>query len=270
MFNELMVGVLVMRRTHNRRIEALIEVWSKIMSVNKSWSREEIINLLRDVYMKRRIEPLRGLSRPSDIYEKELASLFFVGKYGLGLLEDYKDVFYGALGFELKVEEVIEKIIEVNNASEAKKIISEFISTNNNSSIDGNTLAKILRIPFTGVILGFWPEEKFIKVINIISNAFPELESTLRKYVKFYIAFRTAEAIAKGELRSSKVKEAYKRALSVKLGFPKNVPGDHYVFTIAREVFNVNERVLQRVLPKIVKPSRRSRDLLNLSASPTD
>jgi len=266
------MGVLVMKRTHNRRIEALIEVWSKIMSVNKNWSREEIVNLLRDVYMKRRIEPLRGLSRPSDIYEKELASLFFVGKYGLGLLEDYKDVFYGALGFESKVEEVIEKIIEVNNASEARKIISEFISGDNgDSGIDGNTLAKILRIPFTGVILGFWPEEKFIKVINIMSNAFPELESTLRKYVKFYIAFRTAEAIAKGELRSSKVKEAYKRALSVKLGFPKNVPGDHYVFTIAREVFNVSERILQRVLPKIAKPSRKSsRDLLNLSASPTD
>ena len=264
-----------MRRTHNKRIEALIEVWSKIMSINKSWTREELINLLKEVYMKRRIEPLRGLSRPSDIYEKELASLFFVGKYGLGLLEDYKDVFYDALGFESKVEEAIEKMINLEDVNEVKKIINEILGNNNNASINGNTLARILRIPFTGVILGFWPEEKLIKIINIINKAYPELENIIRKYVKFYIAFRTAEAIAKGELRTPKVKEAYKRALSVKLGFPKNVPGDYYVFTIAREVFNVSERILSRVLPKVVEQNRRNtrksnKDLLNLSANPMD
>jgi len=262
------------RKAHNRRIEALIEVWSKIMSINKSWSREELISLLKDVYLRRRIEPLRGLSRPSDIYEKELASLFFVGKYGLGLSEDYKDVFYDALGFETKVEEAVNKVIEMDNVDEAKKVIKEVAGVDNESSIDGNTLARILRIPFTGVILGFWPEEKFIKIISVINKAFPELENTIRKYVKFYIAFRTAEAIAKGEIRSPKVKEAFKRALSVKLGFPKNVPGDHYVFTIAREVFNVREKILQKVLPKATAQNRRNnkgnRDILNLSANPVD
>ena len=69
---------------YRSRIEALIKVWSEITSSNRrDWTREEIIDLLIAEYSKRRIEPLRGKVRPPDIFEKELSSLYFIGKLSL-------------------------------------------------------------------------------------------------------------------------------------------------------------------------------------------
>ena len=106
----------------------------------------------------------------------------------------------------------------------------------------------MLRIAFTKTILGFDTEESFIGILKRVREAFPEEERTVRNYVRYYIAFKTAEAIARGEIRNRVLKEAYKQALSARIGFEKAIPSDDYIKDIAVHVFNVPEHILSRIL----------------------
>ena len=79
-------------------------------------------------------------------------------------------------------------------------------------------------------------------------KVFPDMEKTIRKYARFYVAFRTAEAIAKGEIKNKIEKEAFKQSLALRLGLEKIIPDDNYVYIIAREVFKVPDNVLRKIL----------------------
>ncbi len=198
------------------------------------------MDLLMAEYSKRRIEPLRGKARPPDIFEKELSSLYFIGRYGLGLFEEYPEIFSGSLDHELRVDNIVKQLKEQG----VEKLSLRSIL----GDIKKEQLIKILRVPFTGVVLGFLSEDIFTKFLEKILIEYPEHEQTIRNYKKFYIAFRVAEAIAKGEIRNKLMKEALKRAIAVRVDAAKNLPSDKYIYTIAFEVFRVPPKILKRVL----------------------
>ncbi len=226
---------------YRSRIEALIKVWSEITSSNRrDWTREEIIDLLMAEYFKRRIEPLRGKVRPPDIFEKELSSLYFIGKYGLGLFKEFPEIFNGPLMQESKIDDILLKMKEqgIGNVRLRHAL----------GDISKEQLIKILRVPFTGVVLGFVNENIFSAFLNKVSSEYPEYEQPITNYKKFYIAFRVAEAIAKGEIRNKLMKEALKRAMAVRIGAAKNLPSDKYIYTIALEVFKTPTKVLKKIL----------------------
>ena len=78
------------RNPHARRIEALINVWSRLTHrSNMGLNREELMLMVKEEYRRRRVEPIRGTSRPPDIFEKELSALYAVVKYGLGFSGEY-------------------------------------------------------------------------------------------------------------------------------------------------------------------------------------
>jgi len=191
-------------------------------------------------YSRRKIEPLRGKARPPDLFDKELSSLYFIGRYGLGLFEEYLEIFNGPLDYELKIDNIVKQLKEQG--------LEKLSLRNILGDIKKEQLIKVLRVPFTGVILGFLSEEVFTKFLKKILTEYPEYEQTIRNYKKFYIAFRVAEAIAKGEIRNKLMKEALKRAIAVRVEAAKNLPSDKYIYTIAFEVFKVPPKILKKVL----------------------
>jgi len=231
--------VSIRSNPYRSRIEALIKVWSEITSSNRrDWTREELADLVFAEYSKRRIEPLRGKQRPPDIFEKELSSLYYVGKYGLGLSDEYPEIFEGSLSLESKVDKILGKIADNEDFN-----LRDYLG-----DLDKNTLIKILRVPFTGVILGFIDEKLFSVFMNKLAQEYPEFEDTIKNYKRFYIAFKLAESIAKREVRNKVAKEALKHAIAVRINSQKNMPSDKYVYTIASEVFKIPSKILQKIL----------------------
>lgn len=133
--------------------------------------------------------------------------------------------------------------------------------------ISKEKLIKILRVPFTGTILGFIEENVFIKFINSLLHEYPEYENSLRNYMKFYIAFRVAEFIAKGEIKNRVSKEALKHAIAVRIGANKAIPSDKYIYTIASEVLKIPTKILKKVLSinKRRKTDKRFENINNLN-----
>ncbi len=239
------------RNPYRRRIELLISLWDNLIS-RPPGSREELVEMLRDAYDKARLEPLRGKAKPPDLYDKELASLYVVGKYGLGLHEEYAEIFDKYFYKEELYEELGDSILE-SREEDAKRIVEEKLG-----GLDQNTLARMLRVYFTRQIFGLLGEDEFLSLLRRIPQVFPEHAETVKKYSRFYVAFRVAEAIARGQVRSRTSKEALKQALSVKIGVDKSTPDDEYIASIARDVFRVPGRLLGQVLS--AKPRRQARE----------
>ena len=226
---------------YRRRIEALVRVWSEIsLRKTRSLSRDELAEILKKIYSEERVEPIRGRSIPEDIYYKELAALYYVGLHGLGIGEEFPSIFQDALSWEARVEETFKRVVETNDPSVLKETFGD--------DVDENTLVKILRVPLTGVLLGFEKEEDFRRFLHAVKRAYPKLEDVVRNYARFYVALRTAEGIASGRIKNKTSKEAFKRALTISMGFEKNIPSDSYIYSIAREVFKVKKRKLSSLL----------------------
>ena len=223
-----------MNAIYKDRIETAIELVGE--AINEDWDRERLKSELIKRYKERGIEPLKGLATPPDLIDKELATVYAVAKYGLGLDEDVK-----ALDYEKKLERAAELLLE--KGRDAREEVLALLG-----EMNSNVLSRIFRVVFTSVVLGFRKEEDLIKLLHKAKEAFPEQEVTVRKYAKFYIAFRVAEAIAGGEVRNKIEKEALKQSLSIRLGIPKVNPDDNYIASIAISVFKVNPKKLERVL----------------------
>ncbi|MCD6489041.1 MAG: DUF2192 domain-containing protein [Desulfurococcales archaeon] len=231
------------RNPYKKRIRIIVDILGDVLG-RKNIDREKLIDIVKEVYERNKLEPLRGKAFPQDIYDKELASLYVIAKYGLGLDSDYPDHFNKLFSKEIMFEEALENLLE-KRYSETKEILLKISKT---ESIDSNTIARMLRIIFTKIILGFEDEDVLIDILKKVKEAFPSEERTVRNYVRFYIAFKTAEEIARGNIRNKVMKEAYKQALSVRLGFEKVVPSDEYIKEIASKVFRVPQHILDKIL----------------------
>ncbi|MEM0377925.1 MAG: DUF2192 domain-containing protein [Thermosphaera sp.] len=240
------------RTPYKKRIQVAVNILSEVIKRGREITRSEAIELLRKTYEKQGLQPIRGKAFPPDIYDKELATIYVVGKYGLNLHEEYPDLFERIFYLEEAYERAIDYILK-NDYEVARKILKENSIT---GVIDSNTIARMLRVPLTKFILGFLNEEEFAKILHKTREAVPEEESTVYKYVKFFIAFKLAEMIFKGEVKSKEYKEALKKALAIRIGFPKATPGDEYVKYIAESVFELKEEELENLLRKAEKPSK--------------
>ncbi|UXD21736.1 hypothetical protein IPA_07390 [Ignicoccus pacificus DSM 13166] len=220
---------------HRKRISVAVDLVGE--ALEEEWDRERLKKELSKRYEAEGLSPLRGLALPLDILDKELSTLYVVSKYGLGLEEEVDHLF----DYEKRLEKAAELLLK--EGGKARNEVRELVGI-----IDSNTLSRIFRVVFTAVVLGFRPEEDLIKLLHKALEAFPEEERTVKKYSRFYIAFRVAEAIAKGEVTSKLDKEALKQSLALRIGLPKILPDDEYIYTIAKEVFGVDEGLLRKIL----------------------
>ncbi|MEM0340998.1 MAG: DUF2192 domain-containing protein [Acidilobaceae archaeon] len=242
-----------------RRINILMEVWQKIIEMweesGGALTRDDIIRVLSEAYEREKISPIKGASNPKDLYDKELTSLYVVGKYGMALDEEYPDLFDKIFVEEYKYENAI-SILLSDEPHKAKERIKVLMGKN----VDDNVLARVLRTKMVQVYFGFDKDESFLQLINKLREAFPEREKVISNYAKFYVAFKIAETISKGEIRDKITKEAVKHALALELGLTKKkLPDDNYIKAIAIEVFRVDPKTLQGVLGSGKSKERSSR-----------
>ena len=220
---------------HRKRVEVVTDLIAE--ALEEGWDRERLKKEMYKRYEEHGISPLRGIALPPDILDKELATVYVISKYGLGLDEELRDL----LEFERKLERAAEAILEKGKDAR-EQVTSEL------GPIDSNLLSRIFRVVFTSVVLGFKDEEELIRLLHRALETFPDMENTIRKYARFYVAFRVAEAIAKGEVRGRMEKEALKQSLALRVGLPKVIPDDNYIYKIAKEVFKIPEERLRKVL----------------------
>ncbi len=234
------------RNPYKNKISVLVDVWTKIISYGDlaGITRDEIRKVLYEAYKSRNITPFKGKANPEDLYDKELMSLYVVGKYGLGLDKQYPEIFDEVFYNEKLYERIIEIMLSNEDNEKTRSIVLNLLG----GGIDSNTIARILRTLFTAIVFGFREEEELVKLLHRFLEVFPEEEQTIRKYSRFYIAFRVAEAISKGIVRNRVSKEVYKQSLALKIGLPKIIPDDQYIYSIAREVFHVPDKILKNVL----------------------
>ncbi len=240
------------RETQRQRIEAAMEALSAILNKGVT-ERKEAVKILEETYKRHAVQPIRGKAWPPDIWDKEMATLFTLAKYAFMLDEENPDLFNKVFSYEETLEEAA-RIIREKPPEDARRLALFLLGGN----IDDNTVARLLRVESTKVTLGFEDEDKLIELLHKLPKVFPEHEKTVRKYTRYYIALRLAQAIAAGIVRSRITKEAFKQALAVKIGLEKTMPDDEYVEHIALTVFAVPKRRLSRILGG-AKQERRAR-----------
>ncbi len=233
-------------RDVQRRLSLLMDVWNEIVSEWESGrdvTRERVVAKLREAYAREKLSPLRGASLPEDIYDKEMASLYVVGKYGMGLEEVYPQLFDRLFPDEIKYEKAIAALL-TEEPEVARVKVQALLGR-----LDDNVIARMLRLKFTEVYFGFSSEESLVNLIRALVRAFPEKERIAVKYARFYIAFKIASAIYRGEVRDRITKEAMKQATALSFnGMQGVLPDDNYISKIASEVFRVRQSRLRGIL----------------------
>lgn len=232
----------VARETQKQRIDAALDVLSTLLRENIT-DRRRAIRLLEETYRRKALQPLRGKAWPPDIWDKEMATLYTIARYALMLNEENPEFFHKLFNYEEALEEAAKAIVE-HDVEEARKLATFLLG----GDVSDNTIARMLRVVATSVVLGFRDEDYMIKLLQRLPKVLPEAEKTVRKFTRFYIALRLAQAIAGRVVRSRIAKEAFKQALAARIGIEKVMPDDEYVMFIAANVFEVSQSKLRRIL----------------------
>jgi len=87
---------------------------------------------------------------------------------------------------------------------------------------------------------------KSLKNLNISEK--DEIKHTSRSFSRFYTAFKLAESMAEGIVRDRLTYIATKKAIAISIGIKYPLPKADYVALIAKEVFNVNKKILNKIL----------------------
>lgn len=232
-----------------RRVSVLVDVWHKLLEMweesGGALLRGDAAKILSDTYEKESIKPLKGIMNPADIYDKELASLYVVGRHGMGLEDSYPELFDKIFTEEVKYENAINIIMREppERAREKLRVVL--------GEVDDNIISRIFRLKLTEVFFGFDTKDRLLELIRVALKVLPEKERVIKNYMKFYIAFSVAEAISRKVVRDKIAKEVLKQSLALELKLDKRMlPDDEYVRIIALEVFQVSPKVLDTILVK--------------------
>ncbi len=240
------------KELYKGRIEAAMEIWSLIMK-NEVKSRSQLEELLYIAYKQKGIEPFRGFSKVR-IYDKEIATVFIVGKYGLGIIDDdVVKAFKPLFNVEIACDEIYNYLKARNFLDGDPSNTDEFKALIENRPELGAGVQdrgfRLLRYVFTGVILRFFPEPDLVGTYRALAMAYKELEGVFKRYIRFYVAFKVAEDIALGNIRKVEDKKIMKYVYCLRLNMPGCVPSDALIKEIALRVYKVPKRVLDRLFP---------------------
>lgn len=233
-----------MRSPHRKRIQVAVSLLGELVKAADRIKRGDAVEILKKAYQSEKIQPIRGKAVPEDIYDKEMATLYVVGKHGLKLDQEYPELFDNIFYIEGILERALHSILE-DRFEVARE---ELAKMSPSGTIESNTVARLLRLPLTMLLLGFLSEEDFKNILHKILKVSPEEEKTVRNYAKFFIGLLLTEAIYRGEVRNRDEKEAFKKALAIRINFLKSTPSDEYVRAIAKSVYDLNDKVLEKIL----------------------
>jgi len=228
---------------HRARIEAAVELLNEVLG-GSIRSRSELVAKLIEKYSERGIEPLRGLSKDR-IFDKELATLHVIGKYGLAILDSssFDEIFF----IENRCSRLADVIASAGEGEE-QRLVEEFRRAV--SELKGELEERVfrcLRYIFTAVVLGLMGEPVLAKAIRAAMVAYPQLRDRLTRFASFYAAYRIAEMIAMGLIRRPEQKKIHKYSYCLRMGLQNCAPSDRLIIEVARAVYKVDEKLLARV-----------------------
>jgi len=227
-----------MNRAYRLHVDACNEVLGLMLSGSIA-TRSEAVDKLAEAYKKRGIGPIRGWSS-KNLYDKEMAMVYVVGKYGLGLDFNEHQMLSKILSAEVDYERIYSEVLRGGRPSEVMQMIV--------GNTDKSTIFRVLRLALTAVVLGFEPEENLMRLYWSLAEEFKQYKRGFFTFMRFYIALRVAEKIALREIKSRNEKEAFKLALCLKNNAKNMAPPDELIALISREVFGVPNRVVSRIL----------------------
>lgn len=225
-----------------KRVKVYVDVLGVLLTMDNP-TRSNAIDVLRRYFEKEGIEPFRGTSKPPDIYEKELISLYIVGTRGLGIDRDYPDKFKAIFSAEMVYDELVRaaESSDVNNIKDVwKGILGRDVT-----EVD---VARVLRFIIVLYYLDFVQHDYVAKMLRKIAEAFPEYIETVRRFTKFFVAIKISSDIANGVIRDKMKKELTKQLLLLDVGVSKSVPSDKYIREIAKVLFNIPKKTLDKTL----------------------
>ncbi len=230
----------MVKELYKQKVKALTDIWSTVLHKWTEIDRPTLIAYLEKVYKERNIRPFRGF-KAENLYEKELTSMYVVGKEGLGLFEDNKPVFDKLL-YE---EERFERIYELLASDRPLEAFQE-------SSMNTDVLARSLRLGFTRAIFSFQDYEVLYNSLRSLDGTgLDPLKHTAASFSRFVTAFLLAEGIAEKRLRDKISLEAEKKAISIRIGIKYPMPKYEYIMLIAREVFGINDKILKKIFGEV-------------------
>ncbi|BCU71304.1 DUF2192 domain-containing protein [Stygiolobus caldivivus] len=221
---------------YKERVKVLTDIWGKILE-NTNVTRDQVLEVLEKSYEEKHIKPIRGF-KADGLYEKELISLYVVGKDGLGLMSDYEELFIKIFTPEIKFDNASQLIAE-NRPLEAYEALDK----------DKSSLAKTLRLIFTEGIFSFKPEDTLYNALRVLNSVnVDEVQHTAVSFARFYTAFKLAEGIATKNIRDKLSLEAQKRAIAINIGIKYPLPKPEYIAMIAEKVFSINPKIVKKII----------------------
>ncbi len=224
-----------------KRVKAYVDAISELI-LSKEWSRDKAAEFVKKSLEASGVEPFRGASKPDDIYDKELISLFVVGTKGLGISGEYEEVFKKVFEKEMKYEEIIKALDSDQPIDKVREAIKSVFQ-----NLSENDIARILRFAVTLYYLDFKPYEFATKVIKRLNEALPEFSETIRRFTKFFVAVKLAEEISTGNIRTKVEKEIRKQVISLETGIPRTTPSDEYVAKVAQVTYEIPDSLLKEI-----------------------
>jgi hypothetical protein len=222
-----------------KRIIALVNAWSRIIRENIT-SREEATKILQMCYKEIGVEPIRGSSSSPDLYDKDMASLYIIAKWGLGLDKELsKDVLEKLFDVEIKIEKILEILKNVSNYDEFCSRDPELCK-----SVDDKLVARILRFLFTMYYFEFMDKQTFVQLMRKVYNVFKPMEETVRRFAKFVIAYEVGKKLADNEIKTKIDINIAKNTIAIDFGIPNILPSISYIIEVSKHFFEIPQNLV--------------------------
>ncbi len=235
------------KQLYKDRIQVAIDLWDRILR-GKITTRAQLEEQLYVEYKRRGIEPFRGFSKVR-IYDKEIATVFVVGKYGLGLdndiIESTKQIFTVEYRCDKAYTLLKNRNFSLNESDRAA--VRELLDRPELGINLEDRVFRFMRYVFTGTILQLFPEEHFVFSYRAAQEVFPELRDILIRYVKFYVAFKIAEGIVLGRITNPIERKIFKYAYCVKLDVPRCAPSDNLIREVTMRVYKAPRNIINKL-----------------------
>lgn len=222
-----------------KRVIVLVNAWSRIVRENIV-SREQAVKILQTCYEELGVEPIRGSSLTPDLYDKDMASLYIIGKWGLGIDRELsREILEKLFDIEIKIEKIIEYIQNVSSYEELCSKDSELCK-----SIDDKLVARVLRFLFTLYYFGFIDRQYFIQLMKKIYNVLKPMEETIRRFTKFIIAYEVGKKISENEIKTKIDINMTKNAIALDFGIPNTLPSIKYIVEVTKHFFEIPQKLI--------------------------
>ncbi|MEM2284333.1 MAG: DUF2192 domain-containing protein [Zestosphaera sp.] len=237
-----------------RRVKAYVNALSDLISSDNP-SRELAIQLVKKYLESVNVEPFRGASKPEDIYEKEMISLYVIATRGLGINNEFRELMSKVFNKELTYEDTYLLLSRDTPPEIIREEIRALVG-----NIDESYITRVLRYALILYHLDFESFENVIRVLKKAYQAFPEFSDAVRRFTKFVISVKLAEEISQGIIKNKIEKEIRKQLISLEIGLPKSTPSDDYVMKVAKVTYEISDTLLSKIFEQTQPQNNKTSD----------